>query len=517
MTMPHETSPSRIDFARFFELAVDVFVVTGPNGRFELVNAALPRLLGVSRETILSQPWSAFVHPDDRERSAAEAAREFGHGHRTITFENRYVDASGGVHWMDWSAELDPDTGLVYGIARDVTEQRAAREALEAARETAERANRAKSEFLSRMSHELRTPLNAILGFSQVLEMDGLDEAQQEHVDQITAAGRHLLELIDEVLDISRIEIGAVSISVEPVRVGDPVAEAMSLVGPIAAGRRTRVRSIVSDPDVHVMADRQRLRQVLVNFLSNAIKYAPPDSHVEIASTPVDDGWLRIVVIDDGPGIRDELLPRLFSPFDRIGAETTTVEGTGLGLAHSRAMAERMGGRVGASSRVGEGSSFWIELPVIAAPAAAERDERLRDSVPATATAGTVLYIEDNASNVRLVAAALGHRPGVRFLSAARGQLGLEIAQEHRPELVVLDLHLPDLPGQVVLERLRADPRTVDIPVLILSADATRTHVDLLLRAGAQAYLTKPFAVVDLLTLVDRHLGRPGSAPAEEP
>jgi PAS domain S-box-containing protein len=241
-------SGHRIELERFFELAVDVFVVTGPDGRFELVNPALSRLLGVDREVILSKPWSEFVHPDDRERSAEENAREFAQGHRTVTFENRYVDVAGGIHWMDWSAELDPATGVVYGIARDVTEQRAARAALvearaaaDDARDAAEAANRAKSEFLSRMSHELRTPLNAVLGFGQMLQLDPLDERQSEYVQQILRGGRHLLELIDEVLDISKIEIGAVAISVEPVSVSEVAAESVQLLEPLATASRSPI------------------------------------------------------------------------------------------------------------------------------------------------------------------------------------------------------------------------------------------------------------------------------------
>lgn len=498
----------RIQLERFFELAVDVFVVTGPNGHFELVNPAMSRLLGVSREEILANPWSTFVHPDDRERSAEEAAREFALGHRTITFENRYVDSAGGIHWMDWSAELDPETGLVYGIARDVTAQKAVLDALEEARAAADAANRAKSEFLSRMSHELRTPLNAVLGFAQILEMDPLDEAQTEYVGQIIRGGRHLLDLIDEVMNISRIEIGAVSISVEPVRVADAVADAISLLGPLASERRIALRSTVGeDHAAHVLADRQRLRQVLVNYLSNAIKYTPPGSTATISAQPAGEGWLRISVSDDGPGIPEELVGRLFNPFERIGADRTGVEGTGLGLAHSKALVERMGGRVGVESTVGRGSVFWLELMVTEAPAL---ESPSRDGAPPEARAeatGALLYIEDNPSNLRLVERALDHRPRVRLLSAMLGRLGIELARQHRPNLIVLDQHLPDITGESVLIELRSDPATRDIAVVMLSADATRRQIDNLLGLGAQAYLTKPLDVRAFLSLVDEHLG----------
>lgn len=507
----------RIELERFFELAVDVFVVTGPDGRFELVNPALSRLLGVDREVILSKPWSEFVHPDDRERSAEENAREFAQGHRTITFENRYVDVHGGIHWMDWSAELDPATGVVYGIARDVTDQKVARVLLEEARaaaddarEAAEAANRAKSEFLSRMSHELRTPLNAVLGFGQMLQLDALDERQGEYVEQILRGGRHLLELIDEVLDISKIEIGAVAMSVEPVAVPEVAAESVRLLEPLATARQITLRSAIADSATwHVMADHQRLRQVLVNYLSNAIKYTLPGSTATISANQAHDGWLRIAVTDDGPGIPSTLLERLFQPFERIGAEQAGIEGTGLGLAHSKALVERMGGRIGVDSTVGSGSTFWLELrevdPAAEPPAASEHVT----VVDRTETVGSLLYIEDNPSNLRLVERALDHRPGIEFLSAMLGRVGLDLAREHRPDLIILDLNLPDIGGDQVLAALRADPLTAAIPVVILSADATGRQRDRLLALGARAYLTKPLDLRTFLSTVDDLLGGP--------
>ena len=512
------TRPS-IDLGRFFELAVDVFVVTGPDGRFELVNPAMSRLLGVDREVILSKPWSEFVHPDDRERSAEENAREFALGHRTITFENRYVDISGGIHWMDWSAELDPATGVVYGIARDVSDQKAASAALEEAksvaeeaREAAENANRAKSEFLSRMSHELRTPLNAVLGFGQMLQMDPLDARQAEYVEQILRGGRHLLDLIDEVLDISRIEIGAVAISVEPVSVAEVATESVRLLEPLAGAREIYLRSTIPESDpAQVMADRQRLRQVLVNFLSNAIKYTSAGSTATVSSSEAGDGWLRIAVTDDGPGIAPELLSRLFQPFERIGAEQTAIEGTGLGLAHSKALAERMGGRIGVDSTLESGSSFWLELqaaePGSVAPESLDPGPLLHQAL----AVGTLLYVEDNAANLRLVERALERRPGVRFLSAMLGRVGLELAREHQPDLIVLDLNLPDIGGDQVLAALRAEPLTRGIPVLVLSADATQRQRQRLLALGAQAYLTKPLDLRTFLSTLDEMLGRPAA------
>jgi PAS domain S-box-containing protein len=501
------SSPPRIQLERFFELAVDVFVVTGPDGRFELVNPAMSRLLGVGRDVILANPWSEFVHPDDRERSAEENAREFAKGHRTVTFENRYVDSAGGIHWMDWSAELDPDTGLVYGIARDVTAQKAVLVALEEARAAADAANRAKSEFLSRMSHELRTPLNAVLGFAQILEMDGMEGAHGEYVEQILRGGRHLLELIDEVMNLSRIEMGAVSISVEPVALADIVADAISLLGSLASDRQISVRSTIgADHPGHVMADRQRLKQVLVNYLSNAIKYTPPGSTATVAAMPAGSAWLRVSVADDGPGIASDMIGLLFNPFERIGADQTGVQGTGLGLAHSKALVERMGGRVGVDSTLGQGSVFWLELMVAEPPSIELPGSNTEATGTSPATVGVILYIEDNPSNLGLVERALDHRPGIRLLTAMQGRLGIDLAREHRPGLILLDQHLPDVSGESVLREILSDPRTADIPVVMLSADATRRQIDNLLALGARAYLTKPLDVRALLSIVDEHL-----------
>jgi CheY-like chemotaxis protein len=243
-----------------------------------------------------------------------------------------------------------------------------------------------------------------------------------------------------------------------------------------------------------------------VNFLSNAIKYTPPGSTATIVASPAGSDWLRVSVVDDGPGIPGELLERLFSPFERIGADQTNVEGTGLGLAHSKALVERMGGRIGVESTVGEGSTFWIELmvaePVVAMPSAAMTapdDTRLD-------TAGSVLYIEDNPSNMRVVEQALRHRPGVRLSMAATARLGMELARVDPPDLILLDQHLPDLTGAEVLQALRSDPGTSEIPVVMLSADATRRQIDTLLGAGARAYLTKPVDLRALLSVVDEHL-----------
>jgi signal transduction histidine kinase/ActR/RegA family two-component response regulator len=382
----------------------------------------------------------------------------------------------------------------------------AAKEAMKLAKKEAERANRAKSDFLSRMSHDLRTPLNAVLGFAQLLDMDNLTTDQRESVLQILEAGRHLLGLMNEVLDISRIEAGHLSLSPEPVSVSDTIEQAVKLVRPLATPRRIEIDVLPQNgADRHVQADRQRLNQILLNLVSNAIKYNRAGGRVTLSSSDTPDGRVRINVTDTGAGIRPEKLDLLFKPFERLGADQTGIEGTGLGLALSRGLAEAMDGIVGVESTVDVGSTFWVELAGATAPDSAARVHAAPDHVePQHAATGTVLYIEDNASNVRLVERVMGQRrPGITLLTANDGETGIAVALEKHPGLIFLDLHLPDTPGEEVLRRLWADPRTRQIPVAVLSADATSNQSRRLLAAGATAYLTKPLDVSKLLALLD--------------
>jgi signal transduction histidine kinase len=369
-------------------------------------------------------------------------------------------------------------------------------------------ADLAKNEFLSRMSHELRTPLAAIMGFSELFALADLDEKKSEWAATLLRAGKHLLHLVDEVLDISRIEAGELSISVEPVAVAPLLDDAMELIRPMAEGRRV----ILHEPKIqggsgYVRADTQRLKQVMINLLSNAVKYNHEGGEVGVSVQAVDSDRIRIGVSDTGPGIDPDSFEKLFTPFERLDAGAD-VQGTGLGLALSRNLVEAMDGSLTVRSTVGEGSTFAVELdreePV--AVAAAKTEEH--DIVTERAYDGErrLLYVEDTVANIRLVEEILSARPSVRVLPAAMGSLGLELAAEHQPDLVLLDLHLPDLGGEEVLAKLRQDERTKDIPVVVLSADATDHTPGPLLKAGAQAYLTKPIGVRDLLEVVDTYV-----------
>ncbi len=408
--------------------------------------------------------------------------------------------------------------GAVAGLALERCERLArererrhalerAHEEAEHARQDADRANAAKSEFLSRMSHELRTPLNAILGFGQVLETSGLDEEDQEGVEHILKAGRHLLSLINDVLDLSRIEAGRLAISPEPVYAGELIDDALSLIRPQANERAIQLVVEEGPCEVHVLTDRQRCRQALLNLLSNAVKYNHDGGTVEVTCTAIEDGErLRIAVMDTGSGIDPDRIAQLFEPFERLGAETSGVEGTGLGLALTKQLMDRLGGSIGVQSRPREGSTFWIDLPVTHPPAAPDASAEPDAAGRVTAGGRTLLLVEDNLANLNVVEAMLRRRPDVSVIPAMQGRLALELAYQHVPDVVVLDLHLPDLSGREVLNRLRADPRTHDIPVVVASADATPGRQRRLLDDGAFDYLTKPLDLRRFLEVIDSAL-----------
>jgi signal transduction histidine kinase len=419
----------------------------------------------------------------------------------SILSEDRIEALEGGA---DAYLVMPVPSGEFLAVVRSLLRLRRAEREAAGARAEAEAANRAKSEFISRMSHEFRTPLNAILGFAQLLELDELSPDQQESVGHVLRAGRHLVDLVNEVLDISRIEAGRLALSMEPVDARSVITEVLVLLGPEAAHRSVRLRPPPPGDPVWVMADRQRLLQVLLNLVANAVKYNRADGSVEVSASASGDR-VRIAVTDSGIGIAAEAMPRLFQSFERLGAGATGVEGTGLGLALSRRLAEAMGGTIDAESTVGAGSRFWIEL---AAAAAASMEGRTGDPTGEDGEEHGValLYVEDNLANIRLVERILSSRPDIRLVAAMQGRLALDLAREHRPDLVLLDLDLPDLPGIEILQRLRGELGLTTTPVVVLSADASPGQRRRLEEAGAADYLTKPLDVRRFLEVVDRLL-----------
>jgi signal transduction histidine kinase/ActR/RegA family two-component response regulator len=379
-------------------------------------------------------------------------------------------------------------------------------------------ASSAKNDFLSRMSHELRSPLTAIMGFGELLSFADLgDEAHHEKVVMIQKASVHLLALINEVLDLSRVEEGTISVSTEAIAVQPLVNESIDLMRPLAVGSHIAIREPEFSAETgYVFADNQRLKQVLINMLSNAIKYNRIDGEIRIAVGPAGTDRVRITVTDTGKGLDAESLARLFVPFERLNAAADGIDGTGLGLALSRTLVETMGGSIGVSSTPGVGSSFWIELER-AEPVAVAKTKSGDDPLTAIRTYAqerSLLYIEDAVANVRLIEGILERRPSVRLLPAMLGRLGIELAHKHRPDLILLDLHLPDIPGEQVLRELRANNATRGIPIVILSADATRDR-EQVLASGANAYLTKPVDLRRLLEALDRFMDNATETLAE--
>jgi PAS domain S-box-containing protein len=467
----------------------------------------------------LAEFWQNVIHPDDIELVSTSLAVAAAERRLATEVEIRLQRPDGEYRWFHLPLALDyqPDRTLVTGYLLDVTERKEAEESLRRtegelrqAKAAAENANRAKSDFLSRMSHELRTPLNAILGFTQLLELDELSDDQRENLSQVLKAGNHLLTLIDEVLDIARIEAGRLMLSIEPVALAETVSDAVQLINPLLVTDQIDLVVEEVDESAYVLADRQRLKQVLLNLLSNAIKYNVARGRIDLSVTRSDINWL-LVVADTGIGMPDGFLDRLFTPFDRMGAEGTTVEGTGLGLSLSLGLMEAMNGKLQVDSATGEGTRFTIVLPATA-PIETEV-EPVQKKEPSTlmidtgSTLGrTLLYIDDNLSNIKLVERVLARRREVRVISAMQGRMGLDLAGEHAPDLIMLDLNLPDMHGLDVLRRLKSDPATADIPVIIVSADATQTQITRLLNSGAAAYITKPFNLKEFLGTIDKTL-----------
>jgi PAS domain S-box-containing protein len=462
--------------------------------------------------------WEEQLHPEDRERVKQELKDYLERRIPNYSIEYRLKLLDGSCRWLHARAQgvWDSDGRPVrlVGSLTDVTERKELeaelkrkRAELEQRNAALETANSSKSELLSRMSHEFRTPLNAIIGFSQLLcELTELTDEQSEYVAEILKGGRYLLGLINELLDMVRIEAGKLALSMEPVTAADPLKEAIDLIRPLAADRQIEIDAdlrAIAEHTVH--ADFQRVKQAFLNLLSNAIKYNKNRGRVTVRAVVGEDSRLEISFTDTGIGIGADKMHRLFAPFDRLGAEQHGIEGTGLGLALTKRLVEAMNGNLSAQSTEGVGSTFTVSLPLGTAASFAdvERQDDQFDEPPAHSRTATVLYIEDNLANLKLVQRILSKRPALRLISAMQGMMGLELAREHKPDCILLDVHLPDMPGGQVLERLKEDSATSAIPVVVLTADATQGQRQRLLDLGAQEYLTKPLDVKQFLSVLD--------------
>jgi PAS domain S-box-containing protein len=413
-------------------------------------------------------------------------------------------------------AQGEPET--VMETNRDITLEKRMTGELRQARDEAEKASAAKSEYLSRMSHELRTPLTAILGYSDLLELREPRDDQLEAIASIQEASSHLLSLVNDVLDIARIESGREVLNNEPVSVASTVEECVRLVAPAAAQRNVLIETDLGACRLeYVSADRHRLVQAVLNLLSNAVKYSGEQARVVVSARPASGDRVALSVSDSGPGLTPEQRARLFQPFDRLGAERTTTPGTGLGLALTKKLIEAMGGSISVRSEPSKGATFTVKLGRVV-PALADPGVPVARLAPPPAEDDarelTVLYVEDTLATISLMEEVFAMRPRIRLIKAMQGRLAIELAREHHPDLMVLDLHLPDIDGAEVLRTLRRDPETAAMPVVMFSADATERQVRRLLSEGACRYLLKPAKVADFLAVLDEVLAT-ASDPAQ--
>jgi len=423
-----------------------------------------------------------------------------------------FMDCTSSRRWHDFDNVIFAN--LANAIGGALSNQKKKIELIKA-KDEAEKANDSKSEFLSRMSHELRTPMNSILGFAQLLELGNLDIRQKKSVNHILKSGKHLLELINEVLDITRIEAGRLSISLEPVLVSDSIKETIDVVKPLAQENNISIRFIQNINDsLYVIADKQRLKQVLINLINNAIKYNMPNGEVIVKTDLINgnentDSMIRISVTDTGIGIKPEDITKLFVPFARIHTEKTLIEGTGLGLSVVKKLVEVMNGNVGVESKPGEGSVFWVDFHADTSLIASMEELIISDNhCKETNMSGTILYIEDNDSNIDLVELILlTQRSSVRLVTNKYGSQAVRLAKENSPDVILLDLNLPDMYGEDVLKALKSDEETKGIPVTIVSADVMSYHLKKLLGAGADRYLIKPLDVNEFLNVIDDYIG----------
>lgn len=502
------------------EANIDGCMTTDPAGIISDVNKQMEALTGCTRDELIGAPFkSCFTDPDRAEAGIKRVLAENKVTNYELTVRAR--DGKETVVSYNATTFYDRERNLqgVFAAARDVTERKELDRVLqdnhvelENAKLAAEKANLAKSDFLSSMSHELRTPLNAILGFAQLMETGTPPPtvAQGRSIGQILQAGWYLLELINEILDLALIESGKLSLSPEPVAIGEVMAECQAMIQPQAEKRDVRVSFPPFDVPHFLKGDRIRIKQVLINLLSNAIKYNKVGGTVQVTWKSLDPARLRIEVQDTGEGLSAAKLAQLFQPFNRLGQEAFPEEGTGIGLVVCKRLVELMGGVIGVQSTVGHGSTFWFELNLTSAPEPAsaqmDSDEAALVQQPVLADQHTLLYVEDNSANLMLVEEIIARRPDVRLLTARDGPSGIELARTARPQVILMDINLPGISGLQALRILREDLATAHIPVVALSANAMPSDIERGLEAGFFDYLTKPIRVAQFLQTLDAAL-----------
>jgi signal transduction histidine kinase/ActR/RegA family two-component response regulator len=500
-------------------------IATDERGVVQLFNVGAERMLGYSAEEVVNKISPSDIHDPEEVIARAKAlslelATPIAPGFEALAFkasrgiediyELTYIRKDGGRFPAVVSITALRDAiGAIIGyliIGTDNSVRKRAESALNEAMVAAEKANRAKTDFLSSMSHELRTPLNAILGFAQLMETGSPAPTppQKRNLEQILKAGWYLLALINEILDLALIESGKLTLSLEPVSLGEVMSECRAMIEPQAKKRGIRMTFSRLDEAHFIKVDRTRIKQVLINLLFNAIKYNRRNGALEVECASMPAGLIRISIRDKGAGLSPEQLAQLFQPFNRLGKETGPEEGTGIGLVVTKRLVELMGGTIGADSVVGAGSVFWIEMhetPPTQSPVQTA-DVSLRPVVGG-APVRTLLYIEDNPANLELIEQLVARRPDLRLLSAADADLGIEYARAYQPEVILMDINLPGINGIDAMKILRADPLTAHIPIIALSANAVPRDIERGLEAGFFNYLTKPIKVNEFMGSLD--------------
>ena len=495
-------------------------VMLNPVGEVVSWNTGAQRIKGYLAEEIVGQHLSRFYLRDEVISGKPQRDLEIAAALGRCEIEGWRTRKDGSAFWANVVITAIRDqAGELRGFAkltRDLTARQQIETEMTNAKATAEKANLAKSDFLSSMSHELRSPLNAILGFAQLMDSDSPHPtaSQKESIVQILNAGWYLLDLINEILDLATIESGKLSMSLESVSVAEVMDECQAMIEPQAQRRGIHMTFPQFDVPVWVQADRTRLKQVVINLLSNAIKYNAVGGTVVVNCCGEEDapGRARISVTDTGAGLSPEQMAQLFQPFNRLGQEANAEQGTGIGLVVSKRLIELMEGVVGVESKVGVGSTFWIELKsTFQLPAVKSDHAEVGLPLLAGAALRTLLYVEDNPANLKLVERLIARRPDIRLLTAIDGTIGVDLARSQRPEVILMDINLPGISGIEALKILRDDPVTAHIPVVALSANAMPRDIEKGLEAGFFSYLTKPIKVKEFMEALDAALG---SVPA---
>jgi PAS domain S-box-containing protein len=515
------------------ESNIDPLITTDPRGIISDVNQQTEMLTGRTRDELIGAPFKGcFTEP----QRAEEAITRVLHEGKVTNYELTALARDGKQTVVSFNATTfhDRDRKLqgVFAAARDVTERKHFEHALQvtngelvAAREAAEKANRAKSEFLSSMSHELRTPLNAVLGFAQLMgsEVPPPEPRQQRSIDQILKGGWYLLRLINEILDLSMIEAGKVTMSQESMSINDVLQDCKGMIEPQATKRGIAMRFPELDNILYVHADRTRIKQVMINLLSNAIKYNGIGGSVTVECANSGADRVRISVRDTGAGLSADQLAQLFQPFNRLGQHDSVEEGTGIGLVVTKQLVELMGGQIGVDSVVNQGTVFWVEFAA-SAPPTLVLDNIDEESLGRRQTATTeldeqptLLYVEDNPANLALVEQLIARRGDLKLLTAIDAHLGIELARAYLPDVILMDINLPGMSGYGALKRLHDDPVTAHIPVLALSANAVPRDIEKGLEAGFFRYLTKPIRVHEFMNALDVALLHAASHPGLQP